>query len=71
MKIQYSQDIDALYLEVSDRTIVETDEIAPGVIVDYDAENNIAGIEILNASSNSSFERFFSEYLRKAAKEAA
>ena len=50
MKIQYDPKADALYIELRDGDIEESDEIAKGFIVDYDVEGTPVAIEILNAS---------------------
>lgn len=41
---------DAVYLNLTDREIVESEEIADGIVVDYDAKGRIVGLEILDAS---------------------
>jgi YD repeat-containing protein len=41
---------DAVYLNLTDRPIKESEEVADGIVVDYDAEGRIVGIEILDAS---------------------
>jgi uncharacterized protein YuzE len=41
---------DAVYLNLTDRPIRDSEEVADGIIVDYDAEGHIIGIEILDAS---------------------
>lgn len=50
MKGHYDKDIDALALRWSDARIEESDEVEPGVILDYDAEGNVVGVEILEAT---------------------
>jgi uncharacterized protein YuzE len=50
MKLSVDHEADALYLNLSEDTVVESDEIAPGIILDYDAENRVVGIEMLNLS---------------------
>lgn len=50
MKIKYDPQVDALYIELQDAVIEESDEIAQGLIVDYDAAGNPVAIEILDAS---------------------
>jgi len=50
MRIHYDPQVDALYIELRDADIQESDEIAKGFIVDYDAEGNPVAIEILDAS---------------------
>jgi uncharacterized protein YuzE len=49
-KLKYDPQVDILDIRLSDSPIEESDEIEPGVIVDYDANGNIVGIEILDAS---------------------
>ncbi|MBU4221249.1 MAG: DUF2283 domain-containing protein [Euryarchaeota archaeon] len=39
---------DALYFRISEDPIEESDEISKGLIVDYDANGRVVGIEILN-----------------------
>ena len=50
MKVTYDPDVDVLYILLRDTPIEESDEDKPGVILDYDREGNIVGIEILDAS---------------------
>ncbi len=50
MKVKYDEEVDVLTIEFSDSPVEESDEDKPGVILDYDKEGNIVGIEILNAS---------------------
>ncbi len=47
MKIEYSPDVDALYIYLSDADITDTDEISDGIVIDYDKDGNVVGIEIL------------------------
>ena len=51
MKVTYDQEVDILNIELTDGVIEESDEDKPGVILDYDAEGNVVGIEILDAST--------------------
>lgn len=51
MNIEYDQALDILRVLFSDVEIAESDEIQPGVIVDYDEEGKIVGIEVLSAST--------------------
>jgi len=50
MNIKYDKAADALYLKLSDAEISVSDEEKPGIIIDYDAEGNVVGIELLEAS---------------------
>ena len=52
MKVNYDTEVDVLRIVLSERSIVESDENRPGVILDYDADGNIVGLEILNASKH-------------------
>lgn len=51
MKINYYPDTDSLYIDLSEKSSVESRGISEGVVVDYDAEGNLVGIDIDNASS--------------------
>lgn len=48
MKITYDAEVDALYIQFLDTTVT-TQQIAEGIAADYDAEGQLAGIEILDA----------------------
>jgi uncharacterized protein YuzE len=50
MKLKIDQVADALYLALADADIVESEEVASGIIVDYDADQRIVGIELLHLS---------------------
>lgn len=50
MQAKYDSEVDILRIHWSDAPIDESDEDKPGIILDYDKEGNIVGIEILNAS---------------------
>lgn len=51
MKIKYDKKTDGVYFILSSNEIDESDEIAKDVIVDYDKDDNIVAIEVLNFSS--------------------
>jgi len=50
MKLNYYKETDSLYIDLSSKPSAESREISEGVVLDYDAEGNIAGIDIDNAS---------------------
>jgi uncharacterized protein YuzE len=50
MKIRYYADTDSLYIDLTERASVESLEVAPDIVVDFDENNNIVGIDIGHAS---------------------
>jgi len=50
MKVPYNQKLDVLRILFSNSEIEESDEDKPWVVLDYDGEGNIVGIEVLDAS---------------------
>jgi uncharacterized protein YuzE len=50
MKIVYDQEVDVLRILFSKAAIEESDEDKPGIILDYDRDGNIVGLEVLDAS---------------------
>jgi uncharacterized protein YuzE len=50
MRIRMDEQADALYLRLDDSAIVESKEVAPGVVLDYNAHNQVVGIELLHLS---------------------
>ncbi|MCQ3935585.1 MAG: DUF2283 domain-containing protein [Chloroflexi bacterium] len=51
MKLKVDKENDALYLRLDDSVIVESEEVQPGVILDFDENNRVVGIEILDLST--------------------
>lgn len=51
MKLKIDKENDALYLRLDDSVIVESEEVQPGIILDFDANNRVVGIEILDLST--------------------
>jgi uncharacterized protein YuzE len=50
MKVKYDKEVDVLYIVFSENKIKESDEEKPGIVLDYDKEGLIVGIEISDAS---------------------
>ena len=50
MKLKLDEETDTLYLRLDDSAIVESEEVQPGVVLDFNAENRVVGIEMLNIS---------------------
>jgi len=47
MKIHFDPGADALYIRLDDSAIVESEEVRPGVILDYSAADQVVGTEVL------------------------
>ncbi len=50
MKLNYYQDTDSLYIDLSIGKSAESREISEGVVLDYDSKGKLVGIDIDNAS---------------------
>jgi uncharacterized protein YuzE len=50
MKLKVDRQADALYLRLDDSPIVESEEVSPGVVLDFNENNQVVGIEMLNLS---------------------
>jgi uncharacterized protein YuzE len=51
MRINYYPDTDSLYIDLSSKTSVDSREVSDGVVLDYDADGNLVGIDIDEAST--------------------
>jgi len=50
MKLNYYPETDSLYIDLAEKTSTESKEVSQGVVLDYDADGNLVGIDIDNAS---------------------
>jgi uncharacterized protein YuzE len=50
MKLKYYPDTDSLYIDLSEKPSTESREVSEGIVLDYDAQGNLVGIDIDNAS---------------------
>ena len=48
MKVHFDRAADALYIRLDESKIVESEEVEPGVILDFNEQNQVVGIEILH-----------------------
>lgn len=48
MRMHYDEKADALYLRLDDSKVVESEEVKPGIVLDFNAENQVVGIEVLD-----------------------
>ncbi|MCY3637914.1 MAG: DUF2283 domain-containing protein [Chloroflexi bacterium] len=50
MKIQYDDEVDALYILLKDSQPVDARDIGEGVVADFDEQGDIVGLEVLYAA---------------------
>ena len=48
MRIHYDKEVDALHVSLDDSKVVESEELKPGIVLDFNAENQVVGIEVLD-----------------------
>lgn len=59
MKLNYYDETDSLYIEFSDESSAESVEISEGVVLDYDAQGKLVGIDIDNAGHKIQLRDFY------------
>jgi len=57
MRLFYYPETDSLYIELREQASVDSSEVAPGVVVDLDAQGGVVGIDIDHARERLSLER--------------
>ncbi|MFH1571402.1 MAG: DUF2283 domain-containing protein [Gemmatimonadota bacterium] len=60
MRIKVDRETDTLYFRLDDSRIVESEEVRPGVVLDYDAQDRVVGVEFLGISTRASLEELSS-----------
>ena len=50
MKLKYYADTDSLYIDLAEKPSIESREVSEGIVLDYDAQGKLVGIDIDNAS---------------------
>ncbi len=50
MKLEYDREVDALYIRIQEKEVTRTEEIEDGLNLDFDDQDRLIGIEILNAT---------------------
>jgi uncharacterized protein YuzE len=58
MKLNYYPETDSLYIDLSSRPSAESREVSEGVVLDYDADGNLVGIDIDNAGDKLDLDEF-------------
>jgi uncharacterized protein YuzE len=63
MKFHYYPETDTLYIDLSQKTSIDSQEVAPGIILDFDIEGGLVGIDIDHASQVVDLSRLEAESL--------
>jgi uncharacterized protein YuzE len=50
MKLEFDPVADALYFRLNDAKITETEQVRPGIILDFDSAGNVVGVEVLDVN---------------------
>jgi uncharacterized protein YuzE len=48
MRMRYDEKADALYLRLDESKIVDSEEVQPGIVLDFNADKQVVGIEVLD-----------------------
>ena len=48
MRMHYDEQVDALYLSLDESDVVESEEVKPGIILDFNSAGEVVGIEVLD-----------------------
>jgi len=70
MRMRYSQEADAIYIRLKESKIVNSDEVSDGLIIDYNADGDVVGIEILWVSEKADLEQLIVQSFNKVMVEA-
>ena len=63
MRLNYDPTTDSLYIHLSERPSVDSDEVADGVVLDYDAQGALVGIDVQHASQRTDIRRLAVNHL--------
>lgn len=56
MRVHFDLDADAIYIRFGDAPIVESEEVHRGVVLDFNSDNRVVGIEVLRVTDRVSME---------------
>ena len=56
MRIKVDKESDALYFRLDENRVVESEEVRPGVVLDYDENDKVVGVEFLGISARATNE---------------
>ena len=57
MKLSYDPETDSLYIHLRDRPSKDSDEVADGVVLDFDEDGGLVGIDVQHASQHADISR--------------
>ena len=57
MRLKVDKENDALYFRLDESSIIESEEVQPGIILDFNSNGKVVGIEILNLSDRISLDQ--------------
>ncbi len=63
MRLHYDRDTDSLYIHLADRPAADSDEVTEGVVLDYDADGALVGIDVQHANATTEIDRLVVEHL--------
>jgi uncharacterized protein YuzE len=62
MRVRVDHGADAVYINLTDRPIKASEEVADGIIIDYDDQDRIVGVEIRDASKRTDDPEVFKQF---------
>lgn len=71
MKLSYDKATDSLYIHLSDRVSVDSDEVVEGVVLDYAEDGSLVGIDVQHASKKADIHKLAVSHLPLSQLEAA
>jgi uncharacterized protein YuzE len=60
MRLKVDKESDTLYLRLDESKIVESEEVRPGVVLDFNDKGNVVGVEFLGISARATWEELSS-----------
>ena len=71
MRLSYDPETDSLYIHMTERAGADSDEVVEGVVLDFDAQGGLVGIDVQHASQHVDFSRLLVDHMPFRALEAA
>ncbi|WP_299437738.1 DUF2283 domain-containing protein [uncultured Rhodospira sp.] len=71
MKLNYDPETDSLYIHLAERPSVDSEEVSDGVVLDFDADGAVVGIDVQHARSRADLDRLLVNRLPLRTWEAA